>query len=154
MAERRNENRTENVTPDTRYLVADGLRRWVIDYAETGQADLDTVVAIFEALATLIEGMHAERDSVAARARAAEELANILRPFAATGEKVRRAAALSNAPRSKQAQHNFQAWQEEANRLWGQPQHAGKSTSDVARLIAKRTGGNPNTIRRRIKKVS
>lgn len=49
-----------------------------------------------------------------------------------------------------EALQNVAIWTAEANRIWGRKPSLSKAA--VARLVAERCGGNPNTIRRRIRK--
>lgn len=66
-----------------------------------------------------------------------------------TGRKVRQPFADANHERSECSRTQAEAWQTDAERLWAQPLHAGKSASDIARLIDPQRW---NTIRRKIKR--
>lgn len=74
-------------------------------------------------------------------------------PEAKTGHKVRKPFKDANAGRAAESK----AWQTDlqarANAKWAEAQHAGKTISEIARLIAK-PGENPGTIRRKIKKLA
>lgn len=75
-------------------------------------------------------------------------------PSVKTGSKVRRPFAEANAASAADAAARNAEWQQRAQDLWATTQHAGKNATDVARLIARDTDGNANTIRRKIKKLS
>lgn len=73
-------------------------------------------------------------------------------PAFSTGCDVHETFADANKKRSKNAEAQHADWQRRANDLWSSPQHAGKSKSDIARLIAKATGDYWDTIRKKIKR--
>jgi hypothetical protein len=68
------------------------------------------------------------------------------------GRKSVAAADEANKESAVNAKKIHADWQEQANEIW--KQHASKSKVDVSNLIARNVGGNPNTIRRAIKKLS
>ncbi|WP_213600773.1 hypothetical protein [Pseudoxanthomonas japonensis] len=82
--------------------------------------------------------------------RSDEQKAN--EPILATGAKVRRPFQEANRDRSLNATALHAKWQAQADLLWSNPLHAGKSKSDIARLVAQKLGGNQGTIRQAIKR--
>ena len=75
----------------------------------------------------------------------------LAKPIARTGLKVRRPHAESNRARAVASSKRVAEWQTLAGLKWKEPQHADKSASAIAKLIA-RPGEKWNTIRRKIKK--
>ena len=90
--------------------------------------------------------------------RAAWERANFLRAGAEEKTEIRAGRAnvnahrKSNVKRSVAASKQHNDWQKFADDIW--KRHPKKSKVDVAGMIAAEHGGNPNTIRRGIKKLS
>lgn len=74
-------------------------------------------------------------------------------PTLATGERVRRPHRASNMAKKEEAMAREAKWQRLANEQWATNQHADKSAKEIARLIAQPLE-KPDTIRRRIKKMS
>lgn len=74
-----------------------------------------------------------------------------VRPLVESELHRRQPIADANAASSASAAAKYTQWQARANELRAQPQHALKSRSDIARLIAAATGENAGTIRRKIK---
>lgn len=72
---------------------------------------------------------------------------------ATTGQKVREPFNKANRERAAAAKARTAEWQARADAKWAEPQHAAKSAQEIARLIA-RDGEEPDTIRRKIKKLS
>lgn len=90
--------------------------------------------------------------------RAAWERANFLRAGAEEKTEIRAGrksvggARAANDAKRGDASKQHDEWQRRANAIW--KRHPAKSASDVAGMIADKYGGKPNTIRRRIKKLS
>lgn len=74
-------------------------------------------------------------------------------PFVNSGLKVRAPFRQANTQRRTDSDAQREDWQVRANAKWDQPQHADKSKLRIAELIA-RDGENPDTIRRKIKKLA
>lgn len=74
-------------------------------------------------------------------------------PLARTGKKVRDPFKEANLAHADLAESMHATWQDRANKKWAEPQHANKSARAIALLIAE-PGENPDTIRRRIKKLA
>jgi len=81
--------------------------------------------------------------------RSAIEREDFLVPLAKIGDDVRKPFLKANQHRRTAAATARTAWQQQATLLWNQPQHAGKTAADIARLI---DPARWNTIRRHILK--
>ncbi len=75
-----------------------------------------------------------------------------LLPLARTGDKVQKPRKRANAERQKVADARHARWQQQAEALWAQPRHAGKSISNIARLIDPNRAGTIRNIIRKPKK--
>lgn len=76
-----------------------------------------------------------------------------VRPIIKTGAKVRKPFDDANERRRSDSVRRHAKWRALANKLRANPQHAGKSDSEIARLIAA-PGDNVGTIRKAIKRTS
>ena len=76
-----------------------------------------------------------------------------LLPLARTGKRVRDPFSEANRQRAEESSAQELDWQARANATWEQPQHKDKSANAIAKMIAKPTE-NPDTIRRKIRKLS
>ncbi len=72
-------------------------------------------------------------------------------PVVLTGARVRKPFDSANKRKKNEAGQRVGEWQARAAKAWGNPQHADKGKSDIAKLIAQ-PGENWDLIRRRIKK--
>lgn len=118
---------------------------------------VDTVAIEFERAGDLFRQgeRFAAMEAVQAAWNAANGLHNAVtfKPELTTARKVRRPFAEANADRQQDAENRAAEWQRLASGKWADPLHAGKSASDIARLIAL-PDEKPGTIRRKIKKLS